>query len=225
MKFHKLIFVFTLFLTPSIYGADYIHLSRDELLQLVPERIHDFDEADGDLLLKIQKEASPKAVELAKKQDHFSIWAYFSEVMGAQYQEKKLPQTAIIFSRISKEIGEVSNFLKDKYSRPRPPVGDVRVKALVPIPKNPSYPSGHSMTGMAWALILSDLRPDLKEQLFDYGRGMGWHRIVIGVHYPTDVISGFRLGRALGADILASTQYKADRPKIVAEWKKLGLLK
>jgi hypothetical protein len=39
------------------------------------------------------------------------------------------------------------------------------------------------------------------------------------------VLGFWGFGRALGADILASTQYKEDRPKIVAEWKKLGLLK
>lgn len=208
----------------SVNAGAYIASTQRQLKAFTPQWYRGFDDSEIELLLKIQQEASTTAIEQAKKEDTFSLWI-FSDVLGPNFHESKLPISAPIFLKIISEIGQASSFLKNEFKRDRPPFKDSRVQSPVEVSKSAAYPSGHATQGMAWAIILSDLKPAMKDQLFSFGRGVGWHRLVLGVHYPSDVIAGFRLGRELGNQVVSSSLYKMERSRILAEWKKAGLVK
>jgi membrane-associated phospholipid phosphatase len=61
-----------------------------------------------------------------------------------------------------------------------------------------SFPSGHTTTAMATALVVGFLAPQFFKLILLIALSAGISRVVIGMHYPTDVIAGFVLG-ALGA--------------------------
>jgi acid phosphatase (class A) len=91
--------------------------------------------------------------------------------------------------------------IKAKYDVPRPfvvndavhPVGDARPVA--------SYPSGHAIRAIVYARLLAEIFPDRREALLDLARQVGYGRVLAGVHYPMDVLTGQSLGHAY-ADVI-----------------------
>ncbi|UCB32628.1 phosphatase PAP2 family protein [Duffyella gerundensis] len=51
-----------------------------------------------------------------------------------------------------------------------------------------SFPSGHTNTGYTDALLMAEMLPERFVPLLDRGARYGYSRIVLGVHYPLDVI-------------------------------------
>ncbi|MDU3076929.1 MAG: phosphatase PAP2 family protein [Mixta calida] len=51
-----------------------------------------------------------------------------------------------------------------------------------------AFPSGHTNTGYTDALLLAEMLPERFVPLIDRGARYGYSRVVLGVHYPLDVI-------------------------------------
>lgn len=91
--------------------------------------------------------------------------------------------------------------LKAWFDRPRPDVG-----SAVPLPSSSSFPSGHAAAGAAslgaFAVLLAERLPSVRARKWVWagvvavGVGVGASRVVLGVHYVTDVLAGWCLGLA-----------------------------
>jgi acid phosphatase (class A) len=67
------------------------------------------------------------------------------------------------------------------------------------------------------ALLLTELFPEQSEAILAVGRNMGWDRVLIGKHFPTDVYAGRVLGRAIVRELLASPAFRHDLAEAKAE--------
>ena len=61
-----------------------------------------------------------------------------------------------------------------------------------------SFPSGHTMTAFSIALVLSYFYPGMEGTLFFFALSIAFSRIVLGMHFLSDVLAGIILGVALG---------------------------
>ena len=61
-----------------------------------------------------------------------------------------------------------------------------------------SFPSGHTMTAFSIALVVSYFYPPLEATLFILALSIAVSRIVLGMHFLSDVLAGVVLGVALG---------------------------
>ena len=84
--------------------------------------------------------------------------------------------------------------LKLVIDRPRPFIRYAEPKVLVPIPHDPSFPSGHSATSFAAATMLSFSFPGFAPMLLILAAAVAYSRVYVGVHYPLDVIGGAAVG-------------------------------
>jgi len=134
---------------------------------------------------------------------------------AADYKEGSLPKTEAFFKRISDETGNVVDTAKEFWNRPRP----YTIKPDLLAGKKESsfgYPSGHSTGGMVTALVLAELYPDRAPEILAIGREIGWHRVELGKHYPTDVVAG----RVLAMTIVREMKKNPDFQHDLAEVKK-----
>jgi len=130
-----------------------------------------------------------------------------------QGQRQKWPQFSVLFKSEILDVEEfglvkpfmdqvtsfterVANYYKDKYDRPRPYNTDARVQPCVEKPTgSKAYPSSHAAIAVADSCVLSEIFPEKEHDLKVYGKELGDLRAIIGVHHPSDVKAGQKLGQ------------------------------
>ncbi len=117
--------------------------------------------------------------------------------------------------------------IKEIYRRPRPYIADASIRPCLPRESGWSFPSGHSAFYRAAAELLVDLLPERRQRLLAVGLSGGSSRTLCGVHYPSDVEAGQRLGEAAALQIIASDQWRRFKltPAIQAELRKIDAVK
>jgi undecaprenyl-diphosphatase len=92
----------------------------------------------------------------------------------------------------------VFKVLKRLSQRPRPCQIEPHCWSKVLPPDRFSFPSGHTMTAFSIALVVSYFYPALQGVLFFFALSIACSRIVLGMHFLSDVLAGIVLGVALG---------------------------
>jgi membrane-associated phospholipid phosphatase len=87
---------------------------------------------------------------------------------------------------------------KYTHNRPRPNVADPTLRPLVETPRSPSYPAEHAVVAGAAATVLAYLFPAEAAQFESLAEEAARSRLTAGVQYPSDVVDGLALGRAVG---------------------------
>src|SRR6266550_4532316 len=88
--------------------------------------------------------------------------------------------------------------LKRLSQRPRPCQIEPHCWSKVLPPDQFSFPSGHTMTACSIALVISYFYPSLEFALVFLALNIAVSRIVLGMHFLSDVLAGIVLGVALG---------------------------
>ena len=125
--------------------------------------------------------------------------ALFSEVLGVDLESSRFPLTRALLEAAARDLHGVVGELKGHFARPRPYNEDPRIKPSVSLERSYAYPSGHAAWGAMEAAVLADLVPKLQEAILERGRQVGNDRVLAGVHHPSDVEAGQKLGAALAA--------------------------
>jgi undecaprenyl-diphosphatase len=61
-----------------------------------------------------------------------------------------------------------------------------------------SFPSGHTMTAFSIALVISYFYPGFEGTLYFLAASIAVSRVVLGMHFLSDVLAGAVLGSGLG---------------------------
>jgi membrane-associated phospholipid phosphatase len=93
----------------------------------------------------------------------------------------------------------VDEILKNVFCRIRPFNAMPGLMALIPKPGSYSFPSGHTTTAFAAATVIAICLPK-KFGIMGYILAVliGFSRMYLGVHYPSDVLAGIILGGFIG---------------------------
>jgi undecaprenyl-diphosphatase len=84
--------------------------------------------------------------------------------------------------------------LKQSIARPRPFVSCPGIRACAPSLDEYSFPSGHTMHAVAFSLLLTHYHPGLAVPLWGFTALIAVSRVVLGLHYPSDVAIGAAIG-------------------------------
>ena len=116
--------------------------------------------------------------------------------------------------------------MKRHHNRPRPTVVAAKLgidlKASIPNPGHPAYPSGHATGAYAIAYLLHELDPDHSRDFINDAREIARNREIAGVHYPSDSEAGRLLARQLVDAFLRDRKFQVRLESARREW---GLLK
>lgn len=123
------------------------------------------------------------------------IWIAFSLclVCSKTYRRQGLVLLAVL--AITFLVGDV--VLKNWIQRPRP-FQEMPVELLIPPPESFSFPSGHTSSSFAAASVIYRIRKSWGIAAFILAVLIGFSRLFLFVHYPTDVLAGAVLGLLVG---------------------------
>ena len=93
--------------------------------------------------------------------------------------------------------------IKDAVARPRPYQTYRNIRNGGPALKDYSFPSGHTTSAFTTATVLAHFVPAGTPVFYSLAGLVGLTRMILGVHYPTDVLIGSLIGTALPLLILS----------------------
>lgn len=136
----------------------------------------------------------------------------FGAVLGTGFNKDNYPEIASIFDIVLKYSFNVSKASKNIYDRKRPfLVNDKIATCPNSLANGSSYPSGHSAIGWVNGQILSRIFPQYADDLMARGIDYGQSRMICGVHFPSDIVSG----RIVGDVMLQKLEQDAEFTKLL----------
>lgn len=121
-----------------------------------------------------------------------TIWWLFALVLLALTENKKSPLKIILTLCVTGFLGEI--VIKSLVGRMRPSKSIAQEQLLIKKPKTYSFPSGHSSSSFAAALMIGFEYPVLSVPVFVLAPLIAFSRLYLRVHYPSDVLAGAFLG-------------------------------
>ncbi len=143
----------------------------------------------------------------AKEASKRSVF-FFARSVGPAFTARELPLTARFFDRIGSDVHRLVLEAKAYWERPRP---DGVAK------KHASYPSGHAAFAASTAIVLSRLLPEKRDAIFTQARIFAVNRILLGVHFPTDIASGWTAGTLAAFVMMHDPAFQRDFAQAQAE--------
>jgi acid phosphatase (class A) len=163
-------------------------------------------ELDLAILLWLQKHRTPDQIAKSWLLLDRNI-VQFDRALGIDMTKSTPAVVRGITSFLTLVDGAKDN-IKDRVQRPRPFVSHPEIHVCLPPESGWSFPSGHSAFFRSAAVLVADLVPERRERLLAVGLLGGTSRTVCGLHYPSDVEAGQRLGEAAALQILNSPQWQ-----------------
>ncbi len=88
--------------------------------------------------------------------------------------------------------------LKRWTRRPRPCAADARIKAWIAPLDEFSFPSGHTLHAVTFSFVAIAYFPWLAWVLVPFAFCIALSRVLLGLHYPSDVLAAIAIGGVLG---------------------------
>ncbi len=197
-------------LSPQTTGYYYLDRQRIDLTTLLPPPPSPGSpEARADIQTVTAAIAvrSPAQLLEAREASARSVF-FFAPSVGPGFTSDRLPLTAGFFDRIGADVARLVASAKRYWERPRP---DGAGK------KQGSYPSGHAAFASSSAIVLSQLLPEHRYAIFSQARIFAANRILMGLHYPTDIASGWTAGTLAAYVMMQDPAFRRDFARVQTE--------
>ena len=202
-------------------------------------------------VLATQTSRTPELIKRAEADRDFQG---YTTVLGPKFTADAIPNAFAFIRKVTNETSAMVDRVKDCWQRPRPFITSKDVQPADDAGKNMmtkpgavvkneaphdagspckaaeapvasySYPSGAANNGMTAGILLAQMVPEKRAAIFARAWEYGENRLVLGLHYPSDVEAGRINATAMIAVMMQNPAFKADlaaaRTEIRAE---LGL--
>jgi acid phosphatase (class A) len=173
------------------------------------------DDAISQRLLKLHDSARFELARLDNDLSFPNAAGTFSCALGAPISEADTPFLYQLLRRSLTDAGLATYAAKNHYDRTRPfevnsGVNCAPEREQEMLRGDPSYPSGHTAIGWAWALILTGLAPERADEILGRGMAYGESRAFCNVHWPSDVAAGRIVGAAAVAVLQSNEDFQSD---------------
>jgi acid phosphatase (class A) len=148
----------------------------------------------------------------------------FADVVGPQFTAEGVPHVAALLGKVRGDAAVAFQAGKGVWNRPRPFVVSQRVSPVGDKPEGSSYPSGASTANYLTAIVLANMVPEKSAAIYARGREFGDDRVILGVHFPTDVEAGRLAATAIAGVLFEDSAFLKQFDEAKSELRKaLGL--
>ncbi len=203
----KFILIFALLFTTSVHSTE--SLGRGfykSLLGNYPEAGSEEEINDFTTLMYYQNnrtEADCKKAESYKKVSLDSFYGGDNPLLS----RKELRRLRFVFWFYFLRSGIQSQIAKSHFKRPRPFEALSVFQPCIKDPGGYAYPSGHATVSRVFARVLGKKFPERKEDFLNRANEIALTRVISGVHHPSDLVAGKKLGDYIATKILRNKQF------------------
>jgi acid phosphatase (class A) len=170
-----------------------------------PEAKAEMDELAGLERERTLEQEDRVAADVKRSVDRFLDGA------GIAYESEKLRPCEKFFTKARQEEKAAVEAAKDTFCRTRPfktPGNTLHPVEAAHPDESFSYPSGHSAYGATIGLLLVEMLPEKRAEIYrrikDYSRA----RMIAGAHFRSDVEAGKLIGAAVVASLFAKPDFR-----------------
>lgn len=150
----------------------------------------------------------------------------FSPAFGYEISARNTPEIYRLIGALDADAGDLATrSAKQHYNRVRPfaffKEPTCRPEDEKELSTNGSYPSGHTTTGWAIALVLAEINPARQNDILKRGYEMGVSRIICGYHWQSDVDAGRIVASTSVNRLHAAPDFQAQMEKAKREFSTL----
>lgn len=142
--------------------------------------------------------------------------AYFEQFFGGltPFMAPLPKESRKFLLRVREDASAAVMVFKDRNNRPRPFHTDATLQPCLGRIGGQAYPSGHAALSRLYALMLSELAPLRRAEFMARADEAALLRVIGGVHHPTDIEAGKRLGDLLFVRFMQNPQFRAQLDKM-----------
>lgn len=124
------------------------------------------------------------------------IWFLFAAAMFCKPKYRRGGIVLVCAMALSFLLGNI--LIKNLVMRPRPCWEFPQVAMLVAVPRDYSFPSGHTLAAFTAASVIFCVNRRAGVAAYLFAAFMGFSRLYLFVHYTTDILAGAALGCLVG---------------------------
>ena len=168
----------------------------DQVMPGAPKPGSTVDIADFEKILAYQKSRTPVDCKRAEAVVDVSLQTLFGPKDGSLTLEQ-VKNWSSLFEEVRIDTDYFVQEAKKRWQRLRPYLANSSVNPCIHREVTFAYPSGHTAISRVFALLLSEIDPAQKEVFMKRADQIAEDRVVGGVHHPSDLDGGKKLGDAV----------------------------
>jgi acid phosphatase (class A) len=213
--------LFAFLLSPALAeNGNFISSDQLDLVKiLAPPPANDSAQTQAEIqeLIKIQEKRTSQEEAAAQSDDKMTIFQIAGDVLGPGFTPENLPVTAKFFERLYGDEGFIVSPAKNTWNRSRPFMLSQRIKPCVRQSRSGAYPSGHATFGCLSGIVLANMVPEKRAEIFTRAGQYSYHRMVGGVHYRSDIEAGRISGTVIAAIMMQNPNFQEEFSKARSE--------
>ncbi|OFW81165.1 MAG: hypothetical protein A2887_00705 [Alphaproteobacteria bacterium RIFCSPLOWO2_01_FULL_40_26] len=212
MKF--LIFFLAFFANTQIFAKPYFAAESIAPSLLNPPPT--INENEINQIIKLQKNFDLTEIDEALAEKQLRPETILLAV-DEKFSRQSYPKLYHFLDRVSETSHQTTDKIKSHWNKTRPYLADSRVNMLISPSFGGSYPAGHTTGSYIYAHILSLLLPQKRQDFFSIAEKISQHRILVGMHYPSDASAGKQLALLIIGAMTQKDEFQKDFMKAKEE--------
>ncbi len=200
----KLIFSLLMMMNFSAFAADDIRIftpdTIKEMLGPHPAKGSAEEQREFEFLAELQRTRSEEQCKLAASEESASLVSLFANE-GGPLSRTEARILSVRFMQAYASAGINIYLAKNLYNRPRPYDANPELTPCIDKEGSSAYPSGHTAFARMFARILSRMYPERAAAFMKRADQVALNRLIGGVHHPSDIVAGKRLGDAMATEV------------------------
>jgi len=200
----KLIFSLLVMMNLSAFAAEDIRIftpdTIKEMLGPHPAKGSAEEQREFAFLAELQSLRTEEQCRQAAKEESASLVTLFANE-GGPLSRTEARILSVRFLQAYASAGINIYLAKSLYDRPRPYDATPELTPCIDKESSSAYPSGHTAFARMFARLLSRIYPERASALMRRADEVAFNRMIGGVHHPSDIVSGKKLGDEMAKQV------------------------